>query len=68
MTDGREARGSTLGEQPGPDTAVEQAAARGSGEDDFADEHNDLSLADEMSGGPEGQPEDDSPHGLAGAD
>jgi hypothetical protein len=32
------------------------------------DEHNELSLADEQPGGPEGEPEDDAPRGLAGAD
>ena len=35
---------------------------------DFAEEHDSASHAGEMAGGPEGEPEDDSPRGLAGAD
>jgi hypothetical protein len=35
---------------------------------DFAPEHRSPTLADQMPGGPEGRPEDDSPRGLAGAD
>lgn len=42
---------------PGPDTGP-----------DFAEEHTSPTFADQMPGGPEGQPEDASPKGLAGAD
>ncbi len=42
---------------PGPDPGA-----------DFADEHRSPTLSDQMPGGPEGRPEDDSPRGLAGAD
>lgn len=35
---------------------------------DFAEEHDDLSHAGEMRGGPEGVPDEDVPSGLAGED
>jgi hypothetical protein len=35
---------------------------------DFATEHDSATFAEEMDGGPEGHPEDDSPRGYAGAD
>ena len=35
---------------------------------DFAVEHDDVTLADEQAGGPEGRPDADSPKGLSGAD
>ncbi len=39
-----------------------------SADPDFADEHTSATFAEEMDGGPEGRPEDDSPRGYAGAD
>jgi len=48
--------------------AASDPTATSAEDDDFADEHNDVSLADEQPGGPEGEPEDDSPRGLAGSD
>jgi hypothetical protein len=39
-----------------------------SGDPDFASEHRSPTLAEQMNGGPEGQREDDSPKGYAGAD
>jgi hypothetical protein len=38
------------------------------GDADFAEEHADLSLADELLGGPEHALDQDSPAGLAGPD
>ena len=35
---------------------------------DFAPEHRSVTFSDQMPGGPERRPEDDSPRGLAGAD
>lgn len=35
---------------------------------DFAPEHRSPTISDQMAGGPEGRPEDDSPRGLAGHD
>ncbi len=37
-------------------------------EADFGDEHSDLTLADDDRGGPEGEPEPESPRGLSGMD
>jgi hypothetical protein len=35
---------------------------------DFAEEHDDVTHADELAGGPEGARDDDEPRGLAGED
>jgi len=35
---------------------------------DFAGDHDRPTISDQMPGGPEGRPEDESPEGLAGAD
>lgn len=37
-------------------------------DDDFADEHSSATFADDDEGGPEGEPEPESPKGYAGMD
>jgi len=64
MVERRQSQHGGIGEPAQAETEAEQDG----GDGDFAEEHNDLTVADEMTGGPEGQPEDDSPDGLAGAD
>jgi hypothetical protein len=42
-------------------------AASGEQDADFADEHDDTTLSDELAGGPEGAKEPESPKGTGGA-
>jgi len=56
--------------RPRPDRVTENGPGMPRPDDDvdFADEHSDLTVADDPEGGPERRPEDDSPRGLAGQD
>lgn len=51
-----------LGSPPGPFTEEDLYVP------DFAEEHQSMTFADQLEGGPEHAPDEDVPHGLAGQD
>ncbi|MFI5909746.1 hypothetical protein [Dactylosporangium sp. NPDC051541] len=51
-----------------PDEHLEAFSDDDADSADFASEHEDSTLADEVEGGPEGSPEPESPRGRAGMD